>query len=88
MACLFKVGCRACLRTHVLVNLQSTHRPPGSASCVQGEHWGRGCIRPDRTHPGPCPLTDLLLDGMQQVDVILSHQCDGLSLPPCGTHLL
>lgn len=31
----------------------------------------------------PPLLTDLLLDGMYQVDVILCHQCDGLSLPPC-----
>lgn len=30
------------------------------------------------------PLTDLLLDGVYQVDVILRHQRDGLSLPPCG----
>lgn len=28
-------------------------------------------------------LTDLLLNGVYQMDVILCHQCDGLSLPPC-----
>lgn len=38
-----------------------------------------------RHHPPlPTPLTDLLLDGVNQVDVILRHQRDGLSLPPCG----
>ena len=34
--------------------------------------------------PPTPPLTDLLLDGVNQVDVILRHQRDGLSLPPCG----
>lgn len=38
-----------------------------------------------RHHPPfPTPLTDLLLDGVNQVDIILRHQRDGLSLPPCG----
>lgn len=44
----------------------------------------QGWTGPTHGSPEPEPLTDLLLDGMQQVDVILRHQCDGLSLPPCG----
>lgn len=29
-----------------------------------------------------CTLTDLLLNGVHQVDVVLGHQCDGLALSP------
>lgn len=29
-------------------------------------------------------LTNLLFDGVDQVDVVLRHQCDGHTIPPCG----
>lgn len=36
----------------------------------------------------PAALTDLLLDGMDQVDVVLGDQRDGLALPPCKKDIL
>lgn len=41
--------------------------------------------RPLVASPDPVQLTDLFLDGLDQMDVVLRHQRDGDAVPPWST---